>query len=366
MAMTYHPHKSTAPKQDPPPHARQARAATASRRDRDRRRVERQVNRALSDRRAIAVWVVVMVSSQVFRFALLAANIRLTLIFGLLLLGSFAALCAHVEPPPDPGPKGEIAKMPEPEFERLVAVVEAARSPTPARADRALGAERLLLDEDGFAHLVAEALDDLPEAFRIELERNVPVVIADDGHSHFRYGAYGMYMGATIANPGWLSRILIFRDTIVRDFGDDPIRLKEIVTMVVRHELAHHLGASERHIAELGLSDIRPARQARPFTAPIAFDRGYVAPAHTAAVPATVSVSQPTGADPVYRLRTSADSTTTRSRRQPPYCGRPPRHPPCQPRAPPDQPSSCVLRVARRATRAKTAGFLNGRKCVSG
>ena len=47
--------------------------------------------------------------------------------------------------------------------------------------------------------------------------------------------------------------ILICRDTLVRDFGDDPDELRRQVVTAVRHELAHHLGARERRVAELGL-----------------------------------------------------------------------------------------------------------------
>ena len=38
-----------------------------------------------------------------------------------------------------------------------------------------------------------------------------------------------------------------------RDFGDDPAELRAQVTRTVRHELAHHLGADELGVRELGL-----------------------------------------------------------------------------------------------------------------
>src|SRR5918997_726029 len=37
------------------------------------------------------------------------------------------------------------------------------------------------------------------------------------------------------------------------DFGDDPDELRAQVTRTVRHELAHHLGADELGVRELGL-----------------------------------------------------------------------------------------------------------------
>ena len=39
--------------------------------------------------------------------------------------------------------------------------------------------------------------------------------------------------------------ILIFRDTLVRDFGDDPERLRRQVIKTVRHEVGHHFGFDE-------------------------------------------------------------------------------------------------------------------------
>ena len=48
-------------------------------------------------------------------------------------------------------------------------------------------------------------------------------------------------------------RIIIYRDTLRRDFGHDPDLLREQVTITVRHELAHHLGADELGVRELGL-----------------------------------------------------------------------------------------------------------------
>jgi predicted Zn-dependent protease with MMP-like domain len=46
---------------------------------------------------------------------------------------------------------------------------------------------------------------------------------------------------------------MIFRDTLVRDFGDDPQRLREQVKRVVRHEIGHYLGFDEEGVRKLGL-----------------------------------------------------------------------------------------------------------------
>ncbi len=100
-----------------------------------------------------------------------------------------------------------------------------------------------------FETLVREALDDLPDLLIKSLD-HVAVVISDKGRRH---RAYGLYQGDTIARDDYPDRILIFRDTLLRDFGDDPDELRAQVTRTVRHELAHHLGADELGVRELGL-----------------------------------------------------------------------------------------------------------------
>ncbi len=65
--------------------------------------------------------------------------------------------------------------------------------------------------------------------------------------------AYGLYQGDTVARDYFHDRIVIFRDTLLRDFGHDPELLKAQVTRTVRHELAHHLGWDEKGVRGLGL-----------------------------------------------------------------------------------------------------------------
>ncbi len=61
-----------------------------------------------------------------------------------------------------------------------------------------------------------------------------------------RRRAYGLYEGDTVSRDFFHDRIVIFRDTLLRDFGHDPDLLRAQVTRTVRHELAHHLGWGER------------------------------------------------------------------------------------------------------------------------
>ena len=102
---------------------------------------------------------------------------------------------------------------------------------------------------DEFEALVADAIDALPEQFQKLLEL-VPVVVSDLGTSHH---AYGEYFGDGVAREGFEDRIVIYRDTLERDFGHDRELLARQVERTLRHELAHHLGWDERGVGGLGL-----------------------------------------------------------------------------------------------------------------
>ena len=129
-------------------------------------------------------------------------------------------------------------EMPEPEFRRLVDRSEAlAALPPPDQPP------------SEFDELVMQALDELPERFRELLERT-PVVVSSRGHEHH---AYGLYVGGTVARDTYPDRIVIYQDTLERDFGHDPELLRAQVERTVRHELAHHLGWDERGVRDLGL-----------------------------------------------------------------------------------------------------------------
>ncbi len=137
---------------------------------------------------------------------------------------------------------GEVSNLSGADFERLVEQVErfAKAAPVPPAGDG-----------DHFEQLVRDALDELPRFLQEELRDNVAVLIADDGAGP---GYYGLYSGATVAHRGdFACVIVIYRDTLVRDFGHDADELRRQVALVVRHEVAHHLGASERRVAEFGL-----------------------------------------------------------------------------------------------------------------
>ena len=149
---------------------------------------------------------------------------------------------------------GRLADYTEPaddeEFEQLVRRSERlARENLAAEPDETEFMELDPTNPRDFEELVRQALDDLPDLLLRSLD-HVAVVISDKGRRH---RAYGIYQGDTVARDNYPDRIVIFRDTLLRDFGHDPDELRAQVTRTVRHELAHHLGADELGVRELGL-----------------------------------------------------------------------------------------------------------------
>lgn len=127
----------------------------------------------------------------------------------------------------------------EPEFDALV-----------ERTERLAREGTYLAGAEGeFERLVAEAIDRLPEEFRRLLDET-PVVVSELGASE---GAYGHYFGDTVARGDREDRIVLYRDTLERDFGWDPEALAAAVERTLRHEIAHHLGWNEPGVRSLGL-----------------------------------------------------------------------------------------------------------------
>jgi predicted Zn-dependent protease with MMP-like domain len=128
--------------------------------------------------------------------------------------------------------------MPEHEFERLVRrSEELARQPD------------LRAGVTDFDLLVAEAIDRLPPEFQRLLDET-PVVVSHLGREN---RAYGHYFGDTVARDDYPDRIVVYQDTLERDFGHDRELLRAQVERTLLHELAHHLGWRERGVRDLGL-----------------------------------------------------------------------------------------------------------------
>jgi predicted Zn-dependent protease with MMP-like domain len=128
--------------------------------------------------------------------------------------------------------------MSEQEFDRLVMRSE-------ELAKHPLQAE----EATEFELLVAEAIDRLPPEFQ-ELLEDTAVVVSRRGASE---GAYGHYFGGNFTRGDYEHRIVLYQDTLERDFGHDPELLRAQVERTLRHELAHHLGWREQGVRDLGL-----------------------------------------------------------------------------------------------------------------
>jgi predicted Zn-dependent protease with MMP-like domain len=128
--------------------------------------------------------------------------------------------------------------VPEAEIDRLVERSERlARLPAPDR------------EPTEFDALVVDAIDDLPPEFQ-ELLATMPVVVSRHGEE---FRAYGHYYGGSIVHGDREHRIVLYQDTLERDFGFDRDLLRAQVERTLRHELAHHLGWGERGVRGLGL-----------------------------------------------------------------------------------------------------------------
>ncbi|MGD2165294.1 MAG: metallopeptidase family protein [Anaerolineae bacterium] len=118
--------------------------------------------------------------------------------------------------------------------------------------------------EHAFERLVAAALDDLPEEIRRALD-NVDVVVEDwpDRGTLQRAGLrhpmqlMGFYQGVPrtkrthrygLVLP---DKITIYRRPIeMRATSDEDVR--EIVRLVIRHEMAHHFGIDDSRLRDIG------------------------------------------------------------------------------------------------------------------
>jgi predicted Zn-dependent protease with MMP-like domain len=104
-------------------------------------------------------------------------------------------------------------------------------------------------EPEDFESLVARAIDRLPDEFQ-EVLAKVAIIVSDLGAE---VHAYGQYFGDGVARERYEDRIVIYRDTLERDFGHDRELLASQVERTLRHELAHHLGWNEEGVGGLGL-----------------------------------------------------------------------------------------------------------------
>ena len=129
-------------------------------------------------------------------------------------------------------------EMPEEEFRRIAQRSELMSRMPPGQAQ-----------PSEFEELVIEAIDRLPAEFQ-DLLTDVPIVISQRGEE---FGAYGHYIGDTAARDDFRDHIVIYQDTLERDFGWNPELLRAQIARTVFHEVAHHLGWDEPGVRGLGL-----------------------------------------------------------------------------------------------------------------
>ena len=129
----------------------------------------------------------------------------------------------------------------EEEFERVVQRAERARArgDVAAEPDETEFMELDPLDDHDFEELVRDALDDLPDLLR---PRSRSQRRRRDLRRRAAPPRLRALPGRRRTRDDVPDRIVIFRDTLRRDFGHDPELLREQVTITVRHELAHHIG----------------------------------------------------------------------------------------------------------------------------
>jgi predicted Zn-dependent protease with MMP-like domain len=169
-------------------------------------------------------------------------DVALGLIVAAVLMGSVAFVAVRLAGWRDPESESE--------FEAIVRKSEQlAREGLAADPEESEFMELDPLSDEDFEELVRDALDDLPDLLRNALA-HVAVVISDGGR---RRGAYGLYQGDGATRDDTHDRIVIFRDTLRRDFAHDPEELRDQVTRTVRHELAHHVGFDELGVSRLDL-----------------------------------------------------------------------------------------------------------------
>ena len=199
------------------------------------------VLRAAGGALAVGLTVVFLFSSTTSSPLLRAVELVAVIVVGVIALAAVVALVT-----------GWLAGWQQQEDEFELVVRRAERLASDNLAAEPDEVEFMALDplrDDDFEELVRDALDELPDLLQNALA-HVAVVISDGGR---RAGAYGLYQGGGAHRHEHGDRIVIFRDTLRRDFGADPDLLHEQVVRVVRHELAHHVGFDEMGVGELGL-----------------------------------------------------------------------------------------------------------------
>jgi predicted Zn-dependent protease with MMP-like domain len=108
------------------------------------------------------------------------------------------------------------------------------------------------IDVDAFEALVADALSDIPDELRAEME-NVAIIIDDESPPG---RLYGLYEGVPLTRRGTYAgaspdRITLFLATICQS-AVSAEDLARRVRVTLLHEVGHHFGIGEARLHELG------------------------------------------------------------------------------------------------------------------
>ena len=115
--------------------------------------------------------------------------------------------------------------------------------------------------EADFEAAVRAALDALPAEVENQL-RGVAITVSDDGAAQHAYGMFVPGARSLSKVAQWFpwgeandapDQIVIYRDTLTRDFGKDQTLLRAKIIETVRHEVGHALGLDEAGVRKLGL-----------------------------------------------------------------------------------------------------------------
>lgn len=129
------------------------------------------------------------------------------------------------------------------------------------------------MERERFEHLVAEALEGLPQEFQQKLE-NIAVVVQDwptpqqlaSVGSRHRGDLLGLYEGIPLTRGGKRyamvlpDKITIFQKPIEMVYRSDR-GIMGGIGKTVRHEIAHHFGISDERLSEISWQKRSPRRK---------------------------------------------------------------------------------------------------------
>jgi predicted Zn-dependent protease with MMP-like domain len=108
------------------------------------------------------------------------------------------------------------------------------------------------MGRDDFEKLVREALESIPERFRLKM-KNVAICVDDVCVED--PDLLGLYEGVALTERGpddplLPDKITLYRQTILEEAEDADIEVYRVVRETLVHEIAHHFGLDEDEVDE--------------------------------------------------------------------------------------------------------------------